>query len=182
MRCPYCDADKDRLKVIDSRSCDAGKAIRRRRQCLHCAKRFTTYERVERRVSLTVVKRDGRREPWDREKIIAGLERACFKRPVPGEELIRIRDDVEEEVFKHPQREVPSELIGKLVSERLRRLDQVSYVRFASVHRRFQTLDELVDNARAVIDARRFEDPDQGRLFIEETAPVPHTDPGEGAE
>jgi transcriptional repressor NrdR len=182
MRCPYCDADKDRLKVIDSRSCDAGKAIRRRRRCLHCGKRFTTYERVERRVSLTVVKRDGRREPWDREKIIAGLERACFKRPVPHEELIRIRDDVEDEVFKNALREVPSELIGKLVSERLRLLDQVSYVRYASVHKRFQTLDELVENARAVIDARRFEDPDQGRLFVDGTAPAAPSDPADAAE
>jgi transcriptional repressor NrdR len=170
MQCPYCEADKDRLKVIDSRSCDAGKAIRRRRHCRQCGKRFTTYERVERRVSLTVVKRDGRRQPWDREKIMAGLERACFKRYVPHGELIRIRDEVEEEVFRTCQREVSSELIGGLVTERLRKLDQVAYVRFASVHKRFKTLDELVHDAQAVMAARRNDDPNQGHLFVDEAA------------
>jgi len=155
MRCPFCDAEKERLKVIDSRTCDAGRAIRRRRQCLQCGKRFTTYERVERQVRLTVVKRDGRRQPWDREKIVVGLERACFKRPVPESELIRIRDEVE----------VGSDLIGNLVTEKLRFVDQVAYVRFASVHKRFRTVEQLVDEAQAVIDARRYEDPSQGRLF-----------------
>jgi transcriptional repressor NrdR len=171
MRCPFCDAEKERLKVIDSRTCDAGKAIRRRRKCKECGKRFTTYERAEQSVRLTVVKRDGRREPWDREKIIAGLERACFKRPVPNAELIRIRDDVEDEIFKSHDREVSSELVGKLVTERLRYVDQVAYVRFASVHRRFKTVEELMDEARAVIDARRFEDPDQGHLFLDAARP-----------
>ena len=154
MRCPFCDAEKERLKVIDSRTCDAGKAIRRRRKCKECGKRFTTYERAEQSVRLTVVKRDGRREPWDREKIIAGLERACFKRPVPNAELIRIRDDVEDEIFKSHDREVSSEFVGRMVTERLRFVDQVAYVRFASVHKRFKTVEELMDEARAVIDAR----------------------------
>lgn len=172
MRCPFCDAEKERLKVIDSRTCDAGKAIRRRRKCKECGKRFTTYERAEQSVRLTVVKRDGRREPWDREKIIAGLERACFKRPVPRDELIRLRDDVEDEIFKNHDREVSSELIGRLVTEKLRFVDQVAYVRFASVHRRFKTVEELMDEARAVIDARRFEDPDQGKLFLDGAAPT----------
>jgi transcriptional repressor NrdR len=165
MRCPFCDADKERLKVIDSRTCDAGKAIRRRRQCLGCGKRFTTYERVERQIRLTVIKRDGRRQPWDREKIVAGLERACFKRPIPVSELSRIRDEVEDEVFKAYDREVTSEFIGKLVTEKLRYVDQVAFVRFASVHKRFKTVEQLVDEAQAVIDARRYEDPDQGKLF-----------------
>lgn len=172
MRCPFCDADKERLKVVDSRTCDAGKAIRRRRECIQCGKRFTTYERVERQVRLIVVKRDGRREPWNREKIVAGLERACFKRPVPASELIRIRDEVEDEVFKGHDREVTSEAIGKIVTEKLRFVDQVAYVRFASVHKRFRTLDQLVDEAKAVIDARRYDDPDQGMLF-EGKAPEP---------
>ena len=171
MRCPFCDAEKERLKVIDSRTCDAGKAIRRRRKCKECGKRFTTYERAEQSVRLTVVKRDGRREPWDREKIIAGLERACFKRPVPNAELIRIRDDVEDEIFKSHDREVSSEFVGRMVTERLRFVDQVAYVRFASVHKRFKTVEELMDEARAVIDARRFEDPDQGHLFVEAARP-----------
>src|SRR5262245_46956641 len=168
MRCPFCNAEKESLKVIDSRTCDGGKAIRRRRQCLSCKKRFTTYEKVEVNVRLTVIKKDGRRIPWNREKILTGLERACFKRPVSESELIRIVDEVEDETFKSHDREAPTSFIGELVSEKLRRVDQVAYVRFASVYRQFRTLEELVAEARAVIDARRFEDPSQGRLFVEQ--------------
>ena len=168
MRCPFCNADKDQLKVIDSRSCDGGTAIRRRRECTHCAKRFTTYEKIERPVRLMVVKKDGRRVPWDKQKILAGLERACFKRPVSEGDIIRIGDEVEDDVFNAHDREVPTTVVGQLVIERLRRLDQVAYVRFASVYRQFKTLEELVDEARAVLDARRYEDPPgQGRLFVE---------------
>ncbi|MGB7157505.1 MAG: transcriptional regulator NrdR [Tepidisphaeraceae bacterium] len=167
MRCPFCDADKESLKVIDSRTCEGGRSIRRRRECMHCDKRFTTYERIEETVKLIVVKKDGRRVPWDRSKIISGLERACFKRPVPESELLRIVDEVEEEIFKTYDREVPSTMVGGLVTDRLRRVDQVAYVRFASVYRQFKTLEELVDEAKLVLDARRFEDPDQGRLFVE---------------
>ena len=169
MRCPFCDADKESLKVIDSRACDGGRAIRRRRECGHCAKRFTTYEKIEEPVRVMVVKKDGRRSPWDQGKILRGLERACFKRPVPESELVRIATQVEEEVFRTHDREVRSELVGKLVTERLRRLDQVAYVRFASVYKQFKTLDELVDEAKAVIDAQRFDDPEQGKLFVEQT-------------
>ena len=178
MRCPFCNADKDSLKVIDSRTCDGGKSIRRRRQCLNCKKRFTTYERVEENIKLTVVKKDGRRVPWDRAKIQSGLERACFKRPVPERDLNRIVDEVEDEVFKSHDREVPTQAIGQLVTERLRRLDEVAYVRFASVYRRFKTLEELVEEARAVLDAKRFEDPTQGKLFIDATA-ADNGSPGE---
>lgn len=167
MRCPFCNADKDSLKVIDSRTCDGGRSIRRRRECLHCTKRFTTYERVEEHVKLTVVKKDGRRVPWDRGKILSGLERACFKRPVPESEMHRIVDEVEDEVFKSHDREVPTAAIGQLVTERLRRVDQIAYVRFASVYRRFKTVEELMEEARAVIDAKRFEDPSQGKLFLD---------------
>jgi transcriptional repressor NrdR len=183
MRCPFCNADKDQLKVIDSRSCDGGTAIRRRRECVHCAKRFTTYEKIERPVRLMVVKKDGRRVPWDKHKILAGLERACFKRPVSESDIIRIADEVEEEVFNAHDREVPTVAIGQLVIDRLRRLDQVAYVRFASVYRQFKTLEELVDEARAVIDARRYEDPPgQGRLFIEPGRPQPQQAQGTAAE
>ncbi|HVT89896.1 MAG TPA: transcriptional regulator NrdR [Tepidisphaeraceae bacterium] len=171
MRCPFCHAEKESLKVIDSRTCDGGRSIRRRRECLSCSKRFTTYERIEANVRLTVVKRDGRRVPWDRNKIITGLERACFKRPVPEAELLRLADEVEEEVFKSHDREVLTTVVGGMVSDRLRRVDQVAYVRFASVYRQFKTLEELVDEARAVLDAKRFEDPQQGRLFIEPVVP-----------
>src|SRR5437764_5709102 len=167
MRCPFCDADKESLKVIDSRTCEGGRAIRRRRECLKCSKRFTTYERIEERVRLVVVKKDGERVPFDRARIFSGLERACFKRPVAEEEILRVVDEVEEEIFKRFDREVPSSAIGQLVTDKLRRVDQVAYVRFASVYRQFKTLEELVDEARAVIDARRYEDPTQGKLFIE---------------
>jgi transcriptional repressor NrdR len=170
MRCPFCDADKESLKVIDSRACEGGRAIRRRRECEKCSKRFTTYERVEQQIKLTVIKKDGRRVPWDRASILNGLERACFKRPVPESELLRIVDEVEEAIFATYDREVPTSAIGQLVIERLRRIDQVAYVRFASVYRQFRTLEELVDEARAVLDARRFEDPGQGRLFLEAAA------------
>ncbi|MGA2231660.1 MAG: transcriptional regulator NrdR [Tepidisphaeraceae bacterium] len=167
MRCPFCDADKESLKVIDSRACDGGKAIRRRRECGRCNKRFTTYERIEQSLRLTVVKRDGRREPWEREKVLAGLERAFFKRPVAQKELLRIRDEVEETIFRNHDREVGSETIAREVTKRLKRLDQVAYIRFASVHKRFRTVEELGDEVRAVIDSRRDDDPKQGKLFEE---------------
>ena len=167
MHCPFCNADKESLKVIDSRTCEGGRSIRRRRECLLCHKRFTTYERIEDPIKLIVVKKDGRRVPWDRTKIMTGLERACFKRPVPDSELLRIVDEVEDEVFKTHDREVPSTLVGQLVTDKLRRVDQIAYVRFASVYRQFRTVEELMDEARAVLDARRFEDPTQGKLFVE---------------
>jgi transcriptional repressor NrdR len=171
MRCPYCSAEKNHLNVIDSRSCDGENSIRRRRECEQCHKRFTTYERVEQTTRLMVVKKDGQRKPWDRDKVLAGLQRACYKRPVDVSELIRIRDEVEDEVFNRYDREVPSSVIGEMVTDRLRRVDQVAYVRFASVYRQFKTLDDLVDEAKAVLDARRYEDPTQGRLFIEPPRP-----------
>lgn len=173
MHCPFCNADKDALKVIDSRTCEGGRAIRRRRQCLHCDKRFTTYERVEETVRLTVVKKDGRRVPFERGKILSGLQRACFKRPVSDADLQRIVDETEEEIFRTYDREVPSEAVGRLVADRLRRVDQVAYVRFASVYRRFKTLEELLEEARAVLDAQRFENPSQGRLFVEPPVSLP---------
>jgi transcriptional repressor NrdR len=131
---------------------------------------------VEQVTRLMVVKKDGRRVPWDREKILGGLERACFKRPIPESELVRVADEVEEEIKAGYDREVPSPAIGQLVIDKLRRLDQVAYVRFASVYRQFKTLEDLVGEAQAVIDARRYEDPPgQGRLFVEppgQQAPV----------
>jgi transcriptional repressor NrdR len=180
MRCPFCDAEKESLKVIDSRACEGGRSIRRRRECVHCSKRFTTYERVEQQVKLTVVKKDGRRVPWDRANILTGLERACFKRPVPESELVRIVDEVEEEMFASHDREAPTSAIGQSVIDHLRRVDQVAYVRFASVYRQFKTLDDLVAEARAVLDARHYEDPGQGRLFIDESRATPGNGHGGG--
>lgn len=154
--------------MIDSRACEGGRAIRRRRECLQCAKRFTTYERIEENVKLTVIKRDLSRVPWDREKIFHGLERACFKRAVTQDQLRAIVDDVEEEIFKTYDREVPSMAIGELVAEKLRRIDQVSYVRFASVWRNFRTVEELMEAAQNLIIAKQYEDdPTQGKLFID---------------
>ena len=173
MRCPYCSAEKNHLNVIDSRSCDGENSIRRRRECEQCHKRFTTYERVEQTTRLMVVKKDGQRKPWDKNKIIEGLERATYKLPVEAGELVRIRDEVEDEIFNRYDREVPSSVIGEMVTDRLRRLDQVAYVRFASVYRQFKTLDDLVDEAKAVLDARRYEDPTQGRLFLEPPGRAP---------
>lgn len=180
MRCPFCHSDKDSLKVIDSRTCDGDRAIRRRRECLKCSKRFTTYERIEGSIKLTVVKRDGRRVPWDREKILQGITRACFKRPVPEETLLRLAEEVEEECFASHDREVPTQFVGQAVADKLRRLDQVAYVRFASVYKQFKTLEELVDEARSVLDAKRFEDPGQGRLFIDESKQEQRSAPTNG--
>lgn len=173
MRCPFCQSDKSELKVIDSRTADAGRSIRRRRECLHCHKRFTTYERVEDPVRLTVIKKDGQRVPWNRERLLQGLERACYKRPIAGADVNRLIDEVEEESRKRYDREVPTAFIGEQVIERLRRLDKVAYVRFASVYRKFQTLEELVTEAQAVLDLRRFEDPTQGKLFVEAKPALP---------
>ena len=169
MRCPYCDAEKDNLKVIDSRTCEGGRAIRRRRECLSCEKRFTTYERVEEYTRLTVIKKDGRRVPFDRAKIAGSLERACFKRPIPEEVLARVVDAVEEETFRRHDREAESDFIGRLVADKLRTLDEVAYVRFASVYREFKTLEDLMEEAKAVLEATRANDPAQGRLFFDPT-------------
>jgi len=169
MRCPFCRAEKDSLKVIDSRTSEDGRAIRRRRECAGCSKRFTTYERVEESFRITVVKRDGSRVPWDRHKVMVGLERACYKRPVETEQLQRIVDEVEEEVFRVYDKEVPSSAIGSMVIERLKLLDQVAYVRFASVYRHFATLEELVEEAKTLLDARRLDRPGQGKLFSDVT-------------
>ena len=164
MICPFCGAHKDQLKVIDSRSAETGEAIRRRRECLRCGKRFTTYERIELAVKLTVVKQDGRRSPWDRQKIVNGLERACYKRAVPEAALEKIAEDVEDEAQRVFEKEVPSDWIGRHVMARLRELDEVAYVRFASVYHRFATVDELLGEVRAVME-REGDDPGQGTLF-----------------
>ena len=157
--------------MIDSRTCEGGRSIRRRRECLHCAKRFTTYERVEQITRLMVVKKDGRRVPWDREKILGGPGAGVLQAAVPESELLRIADEVEEEVNAATTGRCPAPRSGSSVTDKLRRLDQVAYVRFASVYRQFKTLEELVDEAQAVIDARRYEDPPgQGRLFVEPAA------------
>jgi transcriptional repressor NrdR len=141
MRCPYCERDKD--KVTDSRPSDSGDAIRRRRECLACGKRFTTYERVERTERLMVVKRDGTRVPFDPEKVMRGLAAACGKRPVPADAKERLVREVEEEMHREFEREVPSLAIGKRVADKLRAIDHVAYIRFACEYYQFSSAGEF---------------------------------------
>ena len=149
MRCPFCNHDEDR--VIDSRATDDGTAIRRRRACDHCNKRFTTYERVEGEETMMVVKKDGRRQTFDRKKILHGMTVACEKRPIPVEELEAAANRIYHHLLSEGLREVSSSEIGRRVMEELHRLDQVAYVRFASVYRQFKDLDEFMNELRRVI-------------------------------
>ena len=146
MRCPYCKKDNDR--VIDTRTSDDGGVIRRRREC-HCGRRFTTHERLE-ELPLRVVKKNGQRQPFRREKVLAGVQRAIEKRPVPPEMAETLVDEVERELLDRGEREVASRVIGELVMEKLRTLDDVAYVRFASVYREFQAIDEFVREIQAI--------------------------------
>lgn len=141
MRCPYCGSCED--KVVDSRDSREGRAIRRRRECLKCGKRYTTYELVE-EVSLMVVKKDGRRESFDRQKILTGLRRACQKRPIGLEQMEAIVDEIEKNLQASFEREVMAAEIGNLVMEKLKVLDKVAYVRFASVYREFKDTTDFM--------------------------------------
>jgi len=149
MRCPFCLADNDR--VIDSRSGDDGATIRRRRECLGCRRRFTTYERVERQ-PLTVVKKHGDRAPFDRDKIRRGLAKACWKRPVTEDDLERVVSSLEAELYGAYDGDVPSRVIGERLMELLRDLDQVAYVRFASVYREFKDVRDFVDELEPILN------------------------------
>ncbi len=148
MRCPFCRADNDR--VIDSRAGDEGGSIRRRRECLACRRRFTTYERIERQ-QLTVVKKGGIRDPFDRDKIKRGLARACWKRPVSAEDIEAAVVAVEAELHGTFESEVPSQVIGERLMELLRDLDQVAYVRFASVYREFKDARDFADELEPIL-------------------------------
>lgn len=150
MKCPYCGKEED--KVIDSRSVQDGKAVRRRRQCLACAKRFTTYEYVE-NVSLMVVKNDGRREPFDRQKLRMGIELACKKRPVGSKRIDAMVDEIEEKLLAMSKGEIESPSIGELVMEKLREIDEVAYVRFASVYRKFQDKGQFLDELKKLLSS-----------------------------
>jgi len=142
MKCPYCGHPDD--KVVDSRTIKEGELIRRRRECLSCTKRFTTYERIE-EIPLMVAKKDGRREPFDRSKIVIGILKACEKRPVGIEQIEDMVDRIEKSINISMEKEVSSETIGAMVMEELRNLDEVAYVRFASVYRQFKDIDEFMD-------------------------------------
>jgi transcriptional repressor NrdR len=145
MTCPFCRHRQDR--VIDSRESKEGDLIRRRRECLKCLRRFTTYERSD-EIPYMVVKRDGRRERFDRQKVLEGLLRACEKRPVPMAKLAEVVDTVESALAENPEREVSTAAIGELVLERLKKLDKIAYVRFASVYRDFQDAESFLMELR----------------------------------
>lgn len=145
MRCPYCHETEDR--VVDSRTSREGRAVRRRRECLSCARRFTTYEYVEER-AVQVLKQDGSLEPYDRQKLLQSIRLPCAKRPVPPAEIEALVDQIEDTLGRGTEDEVSSRAIGELVMEGLKGLDHVAYVRFASVYRNFQDIDEFAEELR----------------------------------
>lgn len=142
MKCPYCGEQESR--VVDSRHAEESASIRRRRECLTCGKRFTTYETVE-RMPLVVVKKDGSRQSFDRGKVLGGMIRACEKRPVPLARLEKVAAEIEQELQNSMEREISTEVIGERVMENLRTIDQVAYVRFASVYRQFKDIDSFME-------------------------------------
>ncbi len=149
MKCPFCGQEDSR--VINSRSADDGKSIRRRRECIACSRRFTTYETVE-MVPLIIIKNDGRRVEFDRNKLQSGILRSCYKRDIPTDQILQFALSIEKELYNMTSREIPSKKIGELVMERLRHFDAVAYIRFASVYRKFTNIDsftEEVANLRA---------------------------------
>ena len=147
MKCPYCG--KENTRVIDSRPTDDS-SIRRRRQCDECGKRFTTYEKVE-TLPLIVVKKDNNREPYDREKIVAGIVRSCHKRPISMKQINDMVDDIEGQIFNMEEKEIPTTTIGSIVMDKLKDLDEVAYVRFASVYREFKDVNTFMDEIKKII-------------------------------
>ena len=148
MKCPYCHIEDD--KVVDSRSSNDGTVVRRRRECTACKRRYTTYERVE-ATPLFVIKKDQRRELYDREKVLAGIHRACEKRPVSAEAQEVIADELEKMLEEKYEKEVPSPIIGEYVMERLAKIDQVAYVRFASVYRQFKDISHFMKELKTLL-------------------------------
>lgn len=148
MRCPYCGSIDTR--VIDSRPADDGAAIRRRRSCDACKKRFTTYEKVE-TIPLIVIKKDENREQYNREKIEAGVLRACYKRPVSAADIQKTVDAIETDIFRREEKEIPSNIIGEIVMDRLKELDAVAYVRFASVYREFKDVNTFMEEIKKIL-------------------------------
>jgi len=148
MRCPFCKKEND--KVIDSRSSNEGTAIRRRRECEDCSKRYTTYERIE-EIPLYLIKKDFSREQYDRNKVLAGIRKACEKRPVSLEDMEKIADDLEKMFHEKYEKEVPSNVVGEFVMQQLSSLDQVAYVRFASVYREFQDVSHFMRELKVLL-------------------------------
>jgi transcriptional repressor NrdR len=160
MRCPFCREDNDR--VIDSRVADDGFSIRRRRHCLNCGRRYSTYERAE-EMAIKVVKKDGCREPFSREKVRHGLARACWKRPISDEQIDRLVSDIESDVYADFESEIDSRTLGELVMEHLKDFDQVAYVRFASVYREFKDVNDFVHELQPILKDRESRPRDEGR-------------------
>jgi len=152
VKCPFCSHLKD--KVVDSRESGAGDAIRRRRECLACGRRFTSYERIE-EIPYLLIKKDGRREAFDRAKLMTGLQRACEKRPVAAKALDALVDEIEQLVQDAPDRELEARIVGEKVMERLKELDKVAYVRFASVYRQFEDVQEFMAELRDLLETRK---------------------------
>ncbi len=152
MKCPFCGHSASRVK--DSR--DIGDAIHRRRECEHCKARFSTYERVE-KFSLMVIKRDQRREPFDRQKLYVGLRKACEKRPLPANEIESAVEEIEQELYHLGKQEIPSSIIGELVMERLRNLDKIAYIRFASVYRSFGDVETMFEEIQTLLNRDKLE-------------------------
>ena len=165
MRCPFCNADND--KVIDSRATDGGKCTRRRRQCLACNRRYTTYERVEGKVKLSVIKRDHSRVPYDRNKIREAIRQSAYKRPISSERIEQVVDAVAEYLVTNFDKELSSQMIGERLAVVLRRVDKVAYVRFASVYRQFEDVGEFIDEAQELIEEAAADIPGQQNLFEE---------------
>ena len=151
MRCPYCNALED--KVVDSRTSQEGRAVRRRRECLNCARRYTTYEYIEER-RLQILKRDGSSQPYERRKLVQAIQTATTKRPITASDIDQMVDSIEDEMARTGQDEIESSRIGELIMDRLKQADNVAYVRFASVYRNFQDLDEFYEELRE-LSARR---------------------------
>lgn len=149
MKCPFCGHENTR--VIDSRPAEDNNSIRRRRVCDECEKRFTTYEKVE-TIPLIVIKKDNNRETYDRTKIEAGVLRACHKRPISANRITRLVDEIETEIFNREEKEIPSQVIGELVMNKLKDLEAVAYVRFASVYREFKDINTFMDELKKVLD------------------------------
>ena len=149
MKCPFCSHENTR--VIDSRPAEDNNSIRRRRVCAACGKRFTTYEKIE-TIPLIIIKKDNNREAYDRAKIEAGVLRACHKRPVSAQQITTLVDEVENEIFNREEREIPSGTIGELVMNKLKDLDAVAYVRFASVYREFKDVNTFMDELKSVLN------------------------------
>lgn len=152
MKCPFCDELED--KVVDSRMAKEGEVIRRRRECLGCKRRYTTYERVD-EILPAVVKKDGRRESFDRSKILAGLKKACEKRPISTATIEAVTDRIEKRIQEMGETEVESRIVGEELMKELHQLDQVAYVRFASVYREFKDIDQFMDELRTLAQQRR---------------------------